>query len=299
MDSLQTSLLFETGKSDDPLDEILFLASKISPNIDQDFLKQIHYDISSIFSGVYRGYKASNPLYHDLRHTHGVALATMRLFHGLTCDGHAIPPQLVQKGVISAYFHDSGLLLRDSDSAQSGAKFIQIHEDRSIQCLHDYLHDQGLTKDICHECATMIRFTNIELKMDLLEHASEFVKIGGKVLGSADILAQMADRYYLESLPLLFEEHKKGGLVQNKSASELISNTSKFYKNVIKIRLEETFDNVKKSMRTHFRERHNIDKDLYTEKIDNNIKYLEKILIACYKNIDCIQLHLRRTPPPS
>ncbi len=289
--------IFESGLTEDPLDEILYLIGLISKEIDQEFFKRIHYDISSIFSGTYPGYKRSTHQYHDLRHTYAVALATIRLFHGLKCDGHDTPPQIIQRALMSAYFHDSGLLLQSTDSAESGANYTKFHESRSIQCLHDYLQDKQITESFCHECATIILFTNINLDPPTLATISKEAVCGGKIVGSADLLAQMADRYYLESLPLLFEEHRAGGLSENKSATELIFNTVQFYREVIKKRLEITFDNVSRHMRTHFKERFKIDKNLYQENTTKNIKYLETIVQDCQGDCTCVQKHFRRKQP--
>ncbi len=299
MDNSQLSKTFESGTTEDPLDEILFLAGQISSEIDQHFITQVHRDITSIFSGIYPGYRASKPQYHDLRHTRSVVLATIRLFHGLICDGYEFPSKTIQKSLLSAYFHDAGLLLQITDSAKTGANYTKFHEDRSIQCLHNYLKDLGKSENYCHKCATIIRFTNINLDPQSLPGIPKILQLCGKVVGSADILAQMADRYYLESLPLLFEEHQAGGISDNKSATELIKNTADFYRVVIKKRLEVTFDNVGSSMTTHFKERFQIGRDLYLENINRNIQYLEKILTLCDEDIDCLHTQLRREQHPN
>ncbi len=283
--------------TDDPLDEILFLAGEIDPELDQQLLKEVHEAVTSIFSGNYPGYRASKPQYHDIRHTHGVALATIRLFHGLRHDGHKLSARTIQKGLLSAYFHDTGLVLRTTDTAESGANYTKFHEDRSIQCLHKYLIESGRAKVFCHDCANIIRFTNINLAPSSIPELSESVRCAGNVVGTADLLAQMADRYYLESLPLLFEEHKAGGISDNKTASELIKKTGAFYQQVIRERLNTTFNNVRKSMKTHFRERFQIENDLYMENINNNIEYLDKILREGNGDINKLQEQLRRKAP--
>ncbi len=298
MNDLHLTQIFESGMTEDPLDEILFLAGQVSSEIDQKLIRHVHHDITSIFSGTYPGYKASIHQYHDLRHTHGVVLATIRLFHGLVCDGNHLPPKTIQRALISAYFHDSGLLLQETDSAESGANYTKFHESRSIQCLHKYLKDQRVSETFCHECATIIRFTNINLEPRTPSKTSEAIQLGGKVVGTADLLAQMADRYYLESLPLLFKEHQAGGLSENKSAAELIQNTAEFYREVIKKRLEITFDNMSIHMKTHFKERFHIDRNLYQENINKNMQYLESILDACDGDCTCIQHQLRRKQSP-
>jgi hypothetical protein len=297
MNNFQLSKAFETGLTDNPLDEFLSLAAQISNDIDLKFLKKTHEDIALIFAGNYPGYRINHNKYHDLRHTHSVVLATIRLFHGLHCDGLQLPVKTVQKSILSAYFHDSGLLLRDNDTAESGANYTKYHEDRSIQCLQNYLQDLGRSEDFCHECANIIRFTNINLDPRTLPNLHHSVILAGNVLGTADILAQMADRYYLESLPLLFEEHLAGGILDNKSACELIRNTADFYKTVVRERLHVIFGDVGKSMRSHFKNRFQINSDLYIVNIEKNIEYLRSLLKKNEGETDTIRIKLRRIPP--
>lgn len=297
MNNLQLNKVFDTGFTDDPLDEILFLANKISKDIDLEFLRQTHNDIKAMFAGDYSGYRSNKSQYHDLRHTHSVVLATIRLFHGLHIDGQRLPVATIQKSVLSAYFHDSGLLLQESDTAETGANYTKCHEDRSIQCLRNYLHDLGRSEEFCHQCANIIRFTNLNIDPRNLPNLTQNLTLAGYVLGTADILAQMADRYYLESLPLLFEEHLAGGISENKSSCELIRNTSSFYRNVITHRLKTIFADVGKSMKSHFRDRLQINRDLYLDNIEKNIHYLESLLQKNSGETDTIASKLRRRPP--
>ena len=123
------------------------------------------------------------------------------------------------------------------------------------------------------------------------------MQLAGQVVGSADILAQMADRYYLEALPILYKELKAGGSKQYKSTLDLMEHTSNFYHNVVLKRLTHTFSNTSQAMRVHFRERHMLDRNVYIENIDKNMNYLKMIMEKCGNEISCIETYLRRTPP--
>jgi hypothetical protein len=116
-------------------------------------------------------------------------------------------------------------------------------------------------------------------------------------VGSADILAQMADRYYLERLPSLFQEHQEGGIAANyNSAIELMQQTSVFYHDVVVDRLSRVFGNLTKYMQIHFRERWGVDKNLYLDNIKKNVKYIQLILKSC-DDMDSLKRYLRRIPP--
>ena len=296
--NIRLATLFDTGMTHDPLDEILTLTVQTNRNADPEFIRQIHYHIEEIFSGVSPGFQASSTKYHNLRHTQSVVLATIRLFHGLMLDNHHLPPHIIEQTLLSAYFHDTGLLLQTSETADSGASYTKFHEARSIKFMNQYLDSLKAPKNLRDDCATIIKFTNLRIDPNTLQVSSDVIRLGGRVLGSADILAQMANRYYLERLPLLHQEHLTGGIREHASPLDLMRHTVDFYQNVIEKRLQETFGNISLSMRTHFLNRWQIDQDLYRTNISRNIDYLNKIITHCAVGNKCLEKYLRRTPPP-
>jgi len=288
--------IFESGATVDPIDEIITLIEQINPSVDQDVIVTFHHDIQDIFSGYYPGFRENGNKYHNLRHTFGVVLAATRLFHGLTLEGLSFSEDIVVKGILSSYFHDTGLLLRSFDTADTGAEFTQYHEARSISSLFKYLESYNFDDVMRLDCASIIRCTNLTLDIDAIEFSSPEIKLAGHILGTADILAQMADRYYLEQLPFLFQEHRAGGLHHYETAFELMKDTNQFYHHFIVERLRAILGNVVRAMRIHFRQRWNIDRDLYTENIERNIAYLHKVIANC-QNLEELSRYLRRRPP--
>ena len=295
--TIQLSELFDTGMTKDPLDEILALTVQTDGDVDPEFIRQIHYHISEIFSGASPGFQASSTKYHNLRHTQSVVLATIRLFHGLMLDNHRFSAHIIEQTLLSAYFHDTGFLLQTSETADSGASYTKFHEARSIRFLNQYLANRKVPQGFHENCATIIKFTNLRIEPATLLTPSSEIGLCGRILGSADILAQMASRYYLECLPLLYQEHLTGGILEHASALDMMRHTAHFYQHVIEKRLKETFGNVAQSMRTHFLNRWQIDEDLYQKHIYNNIKYLNRIISECSVEIECLEKFLRRIPP--
>ncbi len=289
--------IFESGGTADPLDEIILLVSQVCPKADLNLIRKVHTDVAAIFSGQYPGFRGSTTKYHDLRHTYGVVLASIRLFHGLFHEKHTLPADLVILGLLSAYFHDSGMLLQITDGAESGANYTKYHEKRSIIILKKYLETYDYPNDLKLNCATVIKFTNLDLEEDDFRTDNSQLKLCGQVIGSADLLAQMADRYYLESLPLLFQEHQDGGIDEHNSALDLMRSTVEFHEKVVKKRLKKTLGNIAPTMQTHFRIRWNTDRNLYQENINLNIEYLKKITEDCVLDLRCWSKYLRRTPP--
>lgn len=100
---------------------------------------------------------------------------------------------------------------------------------------------------------------------------TEKIRLAGQVVGSADLLAQMADRYYQECLPLLFHEQKEGDAHQHDSPLELMQRTAQFYHTTINERLRVVFADISQAMRVHFQERWNIKRDLYSDYISGKM----------------------------
>jgi hypothetical protein len=289
--------LFETGETANPLDEICTLIKEISPATDQKFLKKVHTDIGSYFDGDYPGFDASISRYHNLRHTHSVALATARVFHGMYHDHNRLPADIILQGLLSAYFHDLGMLPRSQNSDHYVDSSARNHENRSMEILKQYLDNHNFSREFGNDCATLIRYTNLDWKVSGVENQNSRLHICGQVIGSADLLAQMSDRYYVESLPYLFQEHLDSGIEKHDSAVDLMRSTIEFHEKIIKTRLWQYLGNLTPSMRTHFHNRFGIDRNLYLENIELNLAYLEKITRDCGLELQCWEKYLRRTPP--
>jgi hypothetical protein len=234
--------------------------------------------------------------YHNLRHSLMVVLASLRLFHGLHCNRVRISEDTLTRGILASYFHDLGMLLQRKDQAEHGTEYMAEHEGRSIRLLQNYLAARNLPQALGADCAIIIKYTELSSDPSTFPGHDDDVMIAGQVVGSADILAQMADRYYLECLPLLFEEQQRGGINEHQTALELMEHTAYFYHNVVLKRLVTTFSDTMLAMQTHFRERHAINRDLYLENIDRNMDYLKDILRKC-ESIACTEKYLRRIPP--
>lgn len=296
MDNKNITNIFEGIQDGMPIDEILFLAASISPLLHLDLIEEVHRDLAAFFAGSHPDYQKNNLPYHNLRHTRMVALATIRLFHGLHCREIPISADMLRKGLLAAYFHDTGMLLEEGDPADSGSQYIAGHEARSILFLRNYVTDKGLDHDLARDCAVIINYTRLNSDPATFDYHSHEIQLVGQIVGSADILAQMADRYYLECLPLLYTEQEAGGVNSHRSALELMEHTANFYQNVALQRLVTTFSNTSTAMRTHFRERHNIDRNLYADNIDKNIAYLKKIIVKC-RDMAGLDQYLKRQPP--
>jgi len=274
--------------------EIVKTLSFVDPDYDTSFLKKVYSDIICLFNGDYPGYRASNTKYHNLEHTCAVTLATVRLIHGLHVQGQRLSSRVIELALIGALFHDTGLIQTEEEQEGTGAQFTIGHEERSIKLMGKYLTSNNFSAEDIYDCAHIIMCTILAFPLAEIPFRSEEISLVGKVLGSADLIAQMADRNYLEKLPLLFLEFKEAKMPGFETPLELFKNTGEFYHSVVRTRLTEELGSVSTAALFHFRERWDIDRDLYAESITNNIKYMRKIYVDCAESFDCLLTMIRR-----
>lgn len=290
--------IFAGGPDWNPLPEIKRIYRALAPDTDVSFLDRVYDDITAMFAGEYPGFRGCAPCgYHDLRHTRSVALAVIRLLHGLRCRGVHLSEDTIQLGLLCAFFHDTGMLLRDDDQAETGSAYLKEHEKRSTALLRQYFVQENLCLAHYDSCAAIIDCTNLMLYPREQSFSNSDQMVIGQVVGSADIMAQMADLYYIESLPALFKELRSAGVDRYNSEIDLLRQTARFYHEVIEKRLREAFDDIGEAMRDHFRVCWNIDRNLYADFIENNIRYLEHCLAACGNDESRLAFYLRRQSP--
>lgn len=276
------------------LEEIEYIVSRLTSGFDIAVLEEVHADIIRLFNGEFPGYRASNTKYHNLEHSNAVALTVTRLMHGLFLAGHNFTPREIELVIFAAFFHDTGLIQAEDDHEGTGAKYTIGHEQRSIAFMRRYLSQKGYLEEELDCCAQIIQCTILSLPVAKIKFQSPAAALLGKVMGSADLMAQMADRRYLEKLPLLFREFEEGGLSEYESATQLMEQTEDFYHSVAQRRMKGDLGGVSSVVRFHFRERWGIDRDMYAEAIDRNLSHLRKTQEACAGNLECIEEKLRR-----
>jgi hypothetical protein len=197
-------------------------------------------------------------------------------------------------GIIAALFHDVGLIQEEGDTNGSGAKYTIGHEERSIEFMKVYLSKKKLPSEDITDCSHFIMSTILALPPKEIPFRSEETETVGHVVGSADLLAQMADRLYLEKLLLLFEEFEEARLPGFDTELTLLKKTEDFYRSVAIKRLDEDLGGVYKTMADHFQSRWDMNRDPYEEAIQNNLKYLGSLIDQCRDSYTCYLEGLRR-----
>jgi hypothetical protein len=191
----------QVSRTDAVRDAVLELYADTWPGAPRDTLVQALTDFERLFTGRMPGYLGVDTVYHDLQHSQDVVLALARLLAGYE-RGHPDGPHIgagrALMAIVTALFHDSGYI-RDAGETtiSNGAVFTRNHVTRSARFLAKYLPGVGLGGWV--PIATrIVHFTGYEVPLELLRVADPRDRLVGQLLGTADMLAQMADRCYLE-----------------------------------------------------------------------------------------------------
>jgi hypothetical protein len=259
------------------LDEVIVILDLISPDFDTAPVTSAFNMTVSLYQGRYPGYRSCNTEYHDLHHTTETFLATARLIHGALLDGKIFTDRRITLGLIAALLHDAGYIQEKLDKDGTGAKYTANHVQRSIDFLERHGSELGLSHDEITEGRAIILCTDLAVDISTIVFKSAEVELLGKILGSADLLAQMADRTYLEKLLFLYHEFKEAGIRDYLDEVDLLRKTLAFY-DFVSQRLKTTLDETDLFMGPHFTSRWGIHGDLYHVAIAKQRNFLKKIL---------------------
>lgn len=272
------------------------------PGASFDKLWLAFYDFDRLFGGDYPGYLGCDTTYHDRQHTLDMALALARLVAGYERSvdpAERLGAHRAQMAIVTSLFHDSGYIRhkeRDKDF-ENGAEFTLYHVSRSADFLRRYLPELGMAKDVAVS-SMIVHFTGYELDLDNIELDDPRDAICGHLLGTADLVAQMADRCYLEKCrDRLYKEFVVGGvavenaapgeyMVRYESGIDLLKKTPAFYQTATKDRLQKKFNRAYRYVEVLFD-----GQNPYVDAIRVNLNHLVRILKSDNWNL------LRRNPP--
>jgi hypothetical protein len=272
-------------------DAVIEILGNAYPGADLSPIKQAFEDVHRLFHGEYPTYLPCDTLYHDLQHTLDMTLALCRLV-----DGHDRSVKTAERigadrailGLITALFHDSGYIRHEHDHHHfNGAEYTQVHVSRSAEFLKRYMHKIGLGEQAQHS-AQMVHYTGYEVLPENIRLPDAKTHLVGHMLGTADLIAQMSDRCYLEKCrDRLYPEFVLGGLdlkieangsttMVYESAEDLLRKTPGFLEHEVDSRLNKLFGKVYKFEVAHFDGKNRY----YINALGQNQAHLKRILAA-------------------
>jgi len=257
-------------------------------------------DFERLFTGREPGFLGVDTVYHDLQHSQDMVLATARLMAGYEKshpDGPHIGAERALMGLVTALFHDSGYIREIAErDVPNGAVFTRNHVTRSARHLGRYLPTIGLGGWV-PVATRIVHFTGYEMPLDLIRVGDARDRLVGHLLGTADMLAQMADRCYLEKCrDRLYAEFVLGDVAAHKGAGgvkvlygsglDLLRQTPQFVATTIDSRLGTMFDHAYRHIEPLFG-----GANPYMDAIQQNVEYLRGLARSSRWPM------LRRNPP--
>lgn len=265
-------------------------------------LKRAFADITALYRGDHPDYHACDTEYHDIQHILDVTLAMARLMDGYErgrSDGEArLEEKIFIVGILSALFHDFGYLRRRHDQVHRyGAEYTLTHVSRGASFLRHYLGTLGLG-ELARIASTLVHYTGYERPTETIRVSDMLLRRVGHMLGTADIIAQMSDRCYLEKCrDRLFPEFVLGRLAGRRlvrqrllpafaSGDDLVQKTPAFYAGALR-RLD-----VQLARAHEYAARHLGGRNLYLDEMHKNVSHAQRVASA-----PALETQLRRQPP--
>jgi hypothetical protein len=268
--------------------EVCDLLCTANRAVDKPLIVRAFDVFAQLFAGTLPGYHRCETLYHDMQHSLDVTLAAARLMAGHEMahhNGNRLGAERLTLGVIVALYHDAGYIRRRHDhKCWHGAQYTLVHVSRGGRFLTEFLKDEGHEAWI-NRAVKLIHFTGYEIPIAKIRLKDPVDRRLGGLIGTADLIAQIADRAYLEKCrDYLYEEFELGGLARNTnpdgserviygSGYDLLTKTPAFYAKMVKKRLDEDFGALYHYMEPLFN-----GKNPYLEAVDRNMAYLQRVL---------------------
>jgi HD superfamily phosphodiesterase len=219
-------------------------------------LDEILADVMDLYQGKWPSHQPCRTGYHNLGHALDVALLTARMIGGWNSLQDREHPKINQDyflaAIAAALFHDSGYIKEKDDDEGTGGKYSFNHEARSMALARAYLSRKRWPPRSSELVANIISLTRFHVPLQiegLLENSAE--EVIGRMMATADLVAQMADVDYMKRINKLYDELEeaydfegvaalgKKGLKVFSSAQEMIDGTMDFYENFVVPRLRE------------------------------------------------------------
>jgi len=282
-------------------DEVLRLYTELYDGRPGRALRNAFGDVSRYYNGLDADFCACDTSYHDIQHVLDVTLTMARLLDGYERSRRngtpPLPPDVFAMGVVAALYHDFGYLRRRKDRTHhNGAEYTQTHVARGAKFLMHHLPDIGLARH-ARAASQIVHFTGYERAVEAIRVSDPLLRRVGHMLGTADILAQMSDRCYLEKCrDRLYPEFVAGGIARRllpngrtetlfASGDDLVWKTPSFYKGAL-YRIEVKLGRAYKYADYHFR-----GQNPYLDEIQRTVQYAERMAKASPREV------LRRSPP--
>lgn len=273
----EISSLLSKNNPEDAWVTALSIARRINPGYDPSLARIVFDDVMRLFHGEYPGYCPIRTPYHNLPHTLAVFLCAVRLVHGLRVQGTPVTDDEITLVMIATLMHDIGYAQQFDEETGTGAQFTQSHVRRGVAFMRSYMAERQFPARFATVLEPIMLSTDPGVTFAQLEFPDERTRLLGKIVGTADLTGQMADRAYLEKLLFLYLEFKEANFGNYQSIHDLLRQTESFYDKTRK-KLDGDLDSLYTRLTYHFKDVLGVDNNYYLESIEKNIAYLAKVI---------------------
>jgi hypothetical protein len=270
------------------------------PGVHTKPLENAFQDFEEMFAGRMPGYFGVDTVYHDQQHTLDVTLTMARLLAGYERQVEPLwqlGSERAVAGIVMALFHDVGYLRHQNEAGVNGAEFTRTHISRGVAFLESYMPRIGLA-GWTGVASQILHFTGYERPFTDIVVSDARDRRLGHLLGTADMITQMADRCYLEKCrDRLYPEFVLAGVAlpieghqplttRYASGLDLLRQTPQFAAETRSKRLDGEFNRAYRYLEVLFD-----GANPYIDSIERNLQYLEQVLRSESWRM------LRRNPP--
>ncbi len=238
--------------------------------------------IHDCFSGNFENYLRLDLKYHDYEHTLQVTTCMIDLFKGyhMAKAYPVLTDKIFEIGLLAILLHDTGYLKTDDDIEGTGAKYTITHVFRSCDVAKMLLSQKGYTAKEILAVQDMILCTGVNSDISKIPFQTALEKKVGYMLGTSDLVGQMAAENYIKKLPFLYLEFEESFHYSKtstkvaelyKSADELMKNTPNFWEHYVKPKLNDDFQKIYEFLGDPSPNGEN----LYLRRIESNIAVLK------------------------
>jgi len=270
-------------KTDKTSDFIIKMFTSHFSDASTTFLAGVFEKIQDLFEGRYPGYQKSDTAYHDFAHTCRAAVTVSRILDGHIKSGKipVLGRRDFELSIAATLLHDSGFIKKSRDDAGTGGKYTLTHVKRSEEFAATFLPEFDVSAEEIHLIQLMIDCTGVAVNVEYLPFNNDRDRFFGWVLGTGDILGQMAAPDYPESLYGLYQEFAEAAAYSNangswiedySSAEDLMKKTRNFYEGYVQWMLQTQWGGVHEALSHHFGN----GKNPYLESIEVNIEDIEQ-----------------------
>ena len=276
--STEIQSLFVNRNPDEVWAKAEDIIRRINPAHDFALARMVFDDTVRMFHGKYPGYCSIKTLYHDLSHTMDVFMCASRLMHGMHVSGTPLADHEINMIMIAALLHDIGYVQRQGEETGTGAQYTASHVSRGIAFMQHYLTERQIPPGFAANIELMMLSTDPKLVFSEISFPDARTRLLAKIVGTSDLVGQMADRSYLEKLLFLYLEFKEANIGNFQNIHDMLRKSIGFYEVTRAQKLDEAFEGIYSKLAFHFKEFFGVAQNYYLDAIEKNMAYLSKII---------------------